>query len=503
MDSFDFVIVGAGSAGSVIAARLSENPQTRVLLVEGGAPGGPPAMSVPAAWPTLIGSEVDWGYSTVPQRGLDDRVIVYPRGKVYGGSSSINAMAFLRGHRDNYDAWARGGADGWGYDDLLPYFKRSETAAAGRDPVFRGTSGPMRPAPAPEVNVLSDAYYAAAVEAGHPSSADLNGRDQEGVAWLEMNIVDGVRQSAADGYLRPVLNRPNLTVIPDALVRRLTFAGDRCTGIEYLVRGQVRQARADREVVLSAGAVGTPQLLLLSGIGPACHLNEHGIYVRVDLPGVGTGLQDHPLTGITYASTQSIPPAINQHSDLIAQLRTRPELVSPDVQIVFMDIAYYAPGTPGPEHGYTILASLMLPHSRGTVRLASDDPAAAPLIDPNFLGDRRDLDTMVAGLRMVREVGAADALREWRIGEAIPGPDVDDAEALGRYIRQTATPFFHAAGTCRLGSDGFGVVDSALRVHGVEGLRVADASIMPALVGANPNATVYAIAEKAAALLGG
>jgi choline dehydrogenase len=501
MDSFDFVIVGAGSAGSVLAARLSEDPQIRVLLVEGGGPIGPPAMSVPAAWPTLIGSEVDWGFSTVPQRGLDNHVLPYPRGKVYGGSSSINAMAFMRGHRDNYDEWARGGATGWGYDDLLPYFKRSETAAPGRDPYYRGTSGPMRVGPASEVNVLSHAYYAAAIEAGHPVSEDLNGKQSEGVTWLEMNIVDGVRQSGADGYLRPILGRPNLTVVPNAFVRRLTFSGDRCTGIEYVTGGRTQLARADREVVLSAGAVGTPKLLMISGIGPAHHLRERGIWVRTDLPGVGSGLQDHPLAGVTYASAKPVPPAINNHSDLVSQMRTRPELVGPDVQITFMDIAYYPPGTEGPSQGYTIVFSLMRPQSRGTVRLASDDPAAAPLIDPNFLSDRRDVDTMVAASRMAREAGETAALSEWRVAEAIPGPDLDDDEGLARYVRRTVSPFFHAAGTCRIGSDSLGVVDPELRVHGIQGLRVADASVMPALVGANPNATVYAIGEKASALL--
>ncbi|NMO51648.1 choline dehydrogenase [Actinoplanes sp. TBRC 11911] len=501
MDSFDFVIVGAGTAGSVLAARLSEDPYNRVLLVEGGAPTGPPAMSVPAAWPTLIGSEVDWGYATVPQRGLDHHVLPYPRGKVYGGSSSINAMAFLRGHRDNYDEWARGGATGWGYDDLLPYFKRSETAAPGRDPYYRGTSGPMRVAPAPRVNEISYAYHAAAIQAGHPVSEDLNGKQPEGVAWLEMNIVDGLRQSAADGYLRPILGRANLTVVPNAVVRRLTFAGDRCTGIEYVTGGRVVQARADREVVLSAGAVGTPKLLLISGIGPAHHLRERGLWVRTDLPGVGSGLQDHPLSGITYAAAKPVPAAINNHSDLVSQLRSRPGLVAPDVQITFMDIAYYPPGTTGPAQGYTIVFSLMRPHSRGTVRLASDDPAAAPLIDPNFLSDRRDVETMVAALRLAREAGETPAMSEWRGAEAIPGPETDSDEALARYVRSTVSPFFHAAGTCRIGTDSLAVVDPQLRVHGVQGLRVADASVMPALTGANPNATVYAIGEKASALL--
>ncbi|TDC37179.1 choline dehydrogenase [Micromonospora sp. 15K316] len=500
MHSFDYVIVGAGSAGSVLAARLSENPQTRVLLVEAGAAEGPELMAVPPAWPALIGSAVDWGFTTVPQNGTDGIVHPYPRGKVFGGSSSINAMAFMRGHRSGYDAWARNGAEGWGHEDLLPFFKRSERAP-GRDSGYRGTDGPMVVSPATDAHPLSSAYLDAALEVGHHFSSDLSGKEQEGVAWLDTNIVDGVRQSAADGYLRPVLARPNLTVIPDVVVRRLTLSAGRCTGVEYSVDGQLRSVSADREVILSAGAVGSPHLLMLSGIGPAEHLREFGIDVVAHLPGVGANLQDHPLAGITYAATKPVPPTVNQHSDLVAMVRSRPDLPAPDLQLLFLDIAYHPPGLAGPTNGYTIAFSLMLPHSRGSVRLASGEPTAAPLIDPNFLGDERDLSRMVTGLRMAREVGEARALADWRVQEALPGAKLQDEDELEAYVRQVTGPYFHATGTCRIGTDPMAVVDADLRVHGVDGLRVVDASVMPEIVGANPNATVLAIAERAATLI--
>jgi choline dehydrogenase len=500
MQSFDYVIVGAGSAGCVLAARLSEDPQVRVLLVEAGAADGPETMSVPPAWPTLMGSTADWGYVTTPQAGTNHIVQPYPRGKVLGGSSSINAMAFLRGHRAGYDAWVQDGAAGWGYEDLLPFFKRSERAP-GRDPDYRGAEGPMVVSPAADAHPLAHAYREAAVEVGHHFSADLNGEDQEGAGWLETNIVGGVRQSVADAYLRPVIDRANLTVVTNALVGRLILAGGRCSGIEYAVEGRRQRAGADREVILSAGSIGSAQLLMLSGIGPADHLREVDIDVLVDLPGVGAGLQDHPLAGITYSATAPVPPTAGQHSDLVAMLRSHPDLPVPDVQLLFLDIAYHPPAMAGPAHGYTIGFSLMLPHSRGSVRLAGSDPTTAPLIDPNFLGDERDLAVMVTALRMAREVGEARALAPWRDKEQLPGASVGGDGDLREYVRRATGPYFHAVGTCRIGHDPLAVVDTELRVHGISALRVVDASVMPRIIGANPNATVLAIAERAASLI--
>ncbi|WP_127353823.1 GMC family oxidoreductase [Actinacidiphila soli] len=415
MRAHDFIVVGAGTAGSVMAARLSEDPGVRVLLLEVGAAEGPPAMSVPAAWPTLIGSEVDWGFNTVAQVGLDGAVLPYPRGKVLGGSSGINAMAHVRAHRSSYDDWAAAGATGWGYDDLLPYFRRSETTE-GRDPYYRGTDGPMHPmAPRRQPPAAVDCL-AAFKELGHPYSADLNGADQEGASWYEMTIVDGNRQSAADAYLRPVMRRrPNLTVINDAQVHRLMISGNRCTGVEYAeANGQRWTAWADSEVVLCAGVIGSPQLLHLSGIGPADALRSHCIQIVADVPGVGENLSDHPLGSVVYAAARPVPPGENNHGDILGALRTDQTLDEPDMHVLFCDVPLTPSAMLGPESGFTIGFSLLRPRSRGSVRLASADPGAAPLVDPGFLTDERDVAGMLAGLRLAREIGGSDAMARWR-----------------------------------------------------------------------------------------
>jgi choline dehydrogenase len=501
MDRFDHVVVGAGSAGCVLAARLSEDPQNRVLLLEAGAADGPENMAVPPAWPTLIGSEADWGDMSVPQAAAGGIARRYPRGKVLGGSSSINAMAFIRGHRTNYDDWAAAGATGWGYQDLLPFFKRTE-ATEGRDPAYRGTDGPMRVAPAGTANPLSYAYLQAALGAGYHHSDDLNGSDQEGICWWDLTIVDGTRQSAADGYLRPVLDRPNLTVLTDARAYRLIMAKGRCVGVEYSDGSEVRRVYPQREMILSAGAIGSAQLLLLSGIGPAEHLRAVGVDVVADLPGVGANLHDHPLAGVMYTPARPVAPARNNHSDLVAAVRTTPDLAAPDIQLLFVDVPYHPPSMAGPANGYTIAFVVLHPHSRGSVRLAGPDPATAPLIDPDFFDDDRDMVTMLAALGIAREIGSSPALDEWRDEEALPGPDVHDERELRDYLRHDTDPYWHPVGTCRIGTDAAAVVDPELRVRGIDGLRVADASVMPSIPGANINATVLAIAERAATLIG-
>jgi choline dehydrogenase len=496
---FDFVIVGAGTAGSVLAARLAEQPDVRVLLLEAGPADGPARMSVPGAWPTLIGSEVDWGYTTVPQPGLGGAEVPYPRGRVFGGSSAINAMFHQRGHRSAIDSWAAAGATGWSYDDLLPYFRRSERTR-GLDPRFRGVDGPMRPQRvAPQVPAARAAL--SALEAlGFPVSADLNGAEAEGAAWNEVTIADGARQSAADAYLRPVLNRRNLTVVTGALVHRLMIKRGRCTGVEYTHGGIVQRAEAHGEVVVCAGAIGSPQLLMLSGIGPAEGLRTHGLKNLVDLPGVGANLADHPLGLVVYASPGPLPGTASGTADVVAAVRTDPALMAPNLHIFFGGIPLAPPSMLG-HSGFTIGFALLAPRSRGTVTLASADPGTAPQIDPGLLSDYRDVEDMLAGLLLARAVGTSPALAPWRTQEVFPGAAVQTGDQLQR--AGNIGTYFHPVGTCRLGTGPDAVVDLQLRVHGVDGLRVVDASVMPSLPAANTNATVLAIAERAAAIITG
>ena len=499
MTNPDYVVVGGGTAGCVMAARLSEDPDTRVVLLEAGPSEGPEGMSDPAAAFGLWDSAVDWSYTTVPQPGTDGAVHRWPLGKVLGGSSAINMMLHLRGHRASYDAWEEQGATGWNYHSLLPYLRRSESAE-GRDPAVRGTDGPMvipRPdGPGP----LPLAWYRAAIEAGHSASDDGNGTVAEGISFTEKNIVDGRRQSAADAYLRPALHRPNLIVITGAEVGRLMFDEKRCVGAEYAMNGSVDTVRAEREVVLCAGAVGSPHLLMLSGIGNAAHLREAGIDVRADIPGVGQNLHDHVIGWVNYAPLRPMRDGgpYDNRPHLLCRSSTE---VDPDLQLIL------APMTLGPRwsavnaDGFAIVFALLTPASRGSVRLNTANAAGAPMIDPAYFSDERDLDRMVAGLREARRIGATSALAPWRGTELSPGPDAQDVESLHRNLRANVGTYFHPVGTCRIGTDDLAVVDPELRVHGVDGLRVADASVMPSVVSANTNATVLAIAERAASLL--
>lgn len=499
VNSYDYVIVGAGSAGSVLAARLSEVAYNRVLLLEAGGPDSREDLRIPSAWPTLWGTEVDWAYTTVPQPGTGNRPQSWPRGKVLGGSSSINAMIFLRGHRNDFDTWAAQGAKGWDYEGVLPYFKKMETVE-GRDPNYRGDSGPMRPAVAADPNPLSEAFLAAAEESGYLVTGDFNGAVQEGAGWHELSVADGRRQSAALAYLHPAEHRPTLSVLTGALARRLTFDGKRCTGVEYEQDGTVERARAEAEVIVCGGAVNSPQLLLLSGLGPADHLRETGISVVQNLPGVGENLHDHPMLGLVFEAERTIPPGKANHGEASLLWRSEASLPGPDMQFVFIHVPFHPPYLQSPPNSYTF-GIAAVPDSRGWVRLASADPTDPPLINPNYLAEDSDVRRLLLGLRKARELNATAAFAEWGPREMLPGEQVQDEKGLRDYISRGTGGYFHPVGTCKIGTDDYAVVDSELRVLGVEGLRVADASVMPTIVSVNTNAAAIMIGEKAAELV--
>jgi choline dehydrogenase len=489
---YDYIVVGAGTAGCVLAARLSEDAGARVLLVEAGGAEQTPAMIVPDAWPELLGSAADWADMTTGQ--AEAGPVIYPRGRALGGSGAINAMAHTRGHPAIYDGW---GVAGWGFADLLPYFRRTEQAL-GRDPVLRGTSGPVRVAPVPEPSrhPVARAFASALLREGCPATDDLSGPQPEGVAWADLAITGGQRVSPADAYLRPVLDRANLTVLTGSLVTRLLLRHGRCTGIGYLRDGV--PARADGPVIVCAGAIGTPQLLMHSGLGPAGALRALGIEPVADLPGVGSNLQDHPVAMACYASPAPLPRSRYNHGEVYAVLRSPLAGVCPDLQLFPVLLPVVPPGHEAPAAGFALLAAVTAPDSRGTVRLASADPAAAPLIDPGFLRDGRDLDRLAAGLTLIRSATAgafAPAAEAW------PGAGVRTDAGLRDYIRRTVGSYYHPAGTCRMGSDPGAVVDPDLRVYGITGLRIADASVLPIIPNAPLNATVLAVAEKAAELI--
>jgi choline dehydrogenase len=494
---YDYVIVGAGVAGSVLAARLSERADARVLVLEAGSATPPPNSSLPPIWPALSTTEWNWGESSTVQAATGKATPV-PRGRGVGGSSLINAMIFVRGHRANYDAWAKGGVKGWAFDDLLPYFKRSETAN-GRDPALRGIDGPMVVAPADPLNELQAACLSAAVQSGHRRATDISGGLEVGFGPVDLNIVNGERQSAADAYLWPVSERTNLKLVTNAAVHRVLFEGDRCVGVEYGINGGSGTAVARAgEVILTAGAVGSAQLLMLSGIGPAGHLRDVGIDVCADLPGVGANLQDHAWVMVAYRAARSVPAGRNNHGEVVGLIRSQPN-DAPDLQIIFSDSA--APefvGFDGLRNGYAIGVCMMQPFSRGTVRLAAHGRV---LIDPNYFGDDRDMRTMINGLRIAREIGMADALNDWRAEEVSPGPDTESDEDLRAFARRNFSSYTHLVGTCAMGDTAQSVVDDQLRVHGLRGLRVADASVIPTVPSSNTAATVYALAERAAEMI--
>jgi choline dehydrogenase len=515
--SHDFIIVGAGSAGCVLASRLSEDPSTRVLLLEAGGPDRSSFIHLPAAFSKLFRSEVDWDYHTEPQEHLDHRSLYWPRGRVLGGSSSINAMIYIRGHRWDYDHWAES-VPGWSYQEVLPYFKRGEDQQRGPSE-FHGAGGPLPVADLRSPLPLSRAFIAACLETGILANDDFNGVNQEGAGLYQATQKRGKRASAM-AYLHPALARPNLTVLTEAQTTGILFEGTRARGVIYHRGGEEHQAQAG-EVILCGGAINSPQLLLLSGIGPQEQLTEQEIPVIVDLPGVGKNLQDHPAIPVVHHCKRGTTldhaenlfnllkfllfrrgPLTSNVGEAGAFVRSSPEIEIPDLQIHFVPAYYIEHGfIRPPDTGFTLGMCVLRPASRGEITLRSSDPLMPPLIEPNYLSEPGDAELLIESIHLARRIIKASALEPYRGGEHLPGEDVESAEEIARFLRTNLQTLYHPVGTCKMGNDAQAVVDAQLRVRGTEGLRVVDASIMPTLVGGNTNAPTMMIAEKGAAMI--
>src|SRR3954470_2854176 len=513
---YDYVIVGAGSAGCALANRLSEDPDVSVCLVEAGPPDSEEALHIPVAFSQLYRTPFDWDFATEPEPALDGRNVYLPRGRVLGGSSSLNAMIYIRGNRRDYDEWRDLGNPGWGWDDVLPYFKRAEDNERGASE-FHGAGGPLGVSDSHSMHPLADAFVEAAAATGLQTLDDFNTGEQDGVGRYQMTQRNGMRCSTAVAYLHPALPRPNLTLIPMALVTRVLFQGTRASGVEAVVEGSLTALRAG-EVILCAGAYQSPQLLMLSGVGPRDELAGHGIDVLVDQPAVGGNLQDHLNAGIilftddpttletaeteenaTLLQTQGRGPLTSNIAEAGGFWRSRDGLEAPDVQFHFAPVMFADEGLLEPfDHAYSYGVCVVKPTARGRVWLRSADPADKPRILNNFLGTEEDWAATVAGVRKCLEIREQSPLKEYE-RSPYEVPDGDSDEAIRAHVRAKSHHIYHPTGTCAMGS----VVDAELRVQGVEGLRVVDASVMPMVTRGNTNAPTIMIAEKAADLVRG
>ncbi len=524
---YDYLIVGAGSAGCVLANRLSADPNRQVCLLEAGPEDASPWIHIPAGLFFMMRSKtLNWRYRTEPQSALYDRRLFWPRGKTLGGSSSSNAMVYTRGHRRDYDHWAELGNRGWSYAELLPLFKRAQHQERGPSE-YHGVGGPLNVADLRQQSEISQVFIRAAGQVGYPLSDDFNGAEQEGIGFYQVTQKDGQRCSSARAYLHPILQRPNLTILTNALASRVLIEGQRAVGVAYLDRsGQTVEVRARREVVLAGGAINSPQLLLLSGVGPRAELERHGIPVAHELPGVGQNLQDHldivvahrDRRRASYGFALSFLPRLikgivdyvrHRRGFLTSNLAEAGGFVKTDLGLPLPNIQYHLTSTILDDHGrriwhgygYSLHACDLRPKSRGALTLNSADPRDPPALQPNYLSHPDDLETLLAAVKTCRKILAAPAFDGYRGRELFPGEAVQSDDELREFIRRRAETIYHPVGTCKMGHDPLAVVDDQLRVHGLSGLRVADASIMPTLIGGNTNAPTIVIGEKAAELI--
>jgi len=526
---FDYVIVGAGTAGCVLAARLSEDADRTVCLIEAGGRAGNVFASIPGTVGIALSVDaLNWRFQSMPQPHLDNRRIPVPRGRGLGGSGIINGMVYVRGHPSDYDGWAAAGATGWSFREVLPYFTKSEANENFPASVFHGRDGPLNLRRITHPNALNFAFIEGAKSVGVPARSDFNSDDTEGVGIRQVQIRAGRRESTATAFLRPAMRRPNLTIITDARALRVVLDHRQAAGVEIRTPVGTRFVRAHREVVLSAGAIQSPQILMLSGIGDGEHLRANGIVVQHHLPGVGRNLHDHLACPVHMAMTNSVSygiswramprnvvhlgqyllsrtgPLANNVFESVAFLKSQPGLQKPDVQLVFQPARKLKPGFPFPlGHGFAASPVALYPQSRGRLTLASADPTAAPLIDANLLGVPGDVDPLVRAIRLIRRIFAAPSFERFHAAEAAPGAAVQSDEDIIAYIRANAYTVHHPVSTCRMGTDADAVVDPELRVKGVDRLRVADASVFPSVIGGNTNAAVIMVGEKAADLIRG